>query len=77
MVIFFSRERSEHISGPAAGDHRIGKNMRNLKLNFLEHFRSILGSIMPIPAIGLNDANCCHKDQQLTMLPQDEFPGVI
>jgi hypothetical protein len=34
MVIFFSRETSGTYAGPEAGDHSIGKNVRNLKLIF-------------------------------------------
>jgi hypothetical protein len=51
MVIFFSSERSEtQFGGPAAGNHRIGKNMKNLKLffrAFLFHF-------------GIDNGNLCY-----------------
>jgi hypothetical protein len=54
--LFLQRKVQEYKLVPQQGDHSIGKNMRNLKLIF-RHFCSILGSIMSIPAIGLNDAS--------------------
>lgn len=45
--LFSPEKRQEQYLGPEAGDHSIGKNMRNLKLNlsnFLFHF-------------GINDVN--------------------